>query len=98
MACACTAHLLGEPIRALLVSAALPVRWSSCIARPDISARRAANAPHPVCEPHRYEHRVLRFLYLRDGRGAGVSQTVLSERRSGDGVAAVVGDLRAGVF
>ncbi len=38
--------------------------------------------PHPICEHDRHDHRVLRFLYLCHGRGAGLSDAVFPEAGS----------------
>src|SRR5208337_3532038 len=70
----------------------------SRFARLETAARRAAGVPDSTGEFDRYDHRVLRFLYLRDGRGIGFPHIVLSQARSGHRDAAVVRDLRAGLL
>src|ERR1022692_4456258 len=44
----------------------------------EIAHRGAAGPPDPAREFDRHDHRILRFLHLRDGRGVGVSEAVLS--------------------
>src|SRR3546814_5232683 len=58
--------------------------------------RRIASA-YPVREPGRHRGRILRFLYLRHRRGAGVRAVVLSLRIGLGAIDARLCELRAGV-
>src|SRR3546814_12810701 len=81
--------------------------WSSDVCSSDLvrsamgelygGKRRRIASAYPVREPGRHRGRILRFLYLRHRRGAGVRAVVLSLRIGLGAIDARLCELRAGV-